>query len=335
MKSAFESAVNNNAAATARSTKISELLKLAAADLKANRLATPASGNALARYQEALTLDPTNDEAIQGIATVASRYVDFASGAIDKRDFDSARDYIARARSLDASSAKVKRLSGQLQAAEAQVAAEQAALALDQERRRLAEEARGREEQERLKIELERAREAAAIEKRKRQEREAKRLFELEQNKQRRIEEEPTVVAETMNRSTFVVEFDGFDPRFENYGLNAGEVRSDVELRLQALGYTVVPYHLASGSSLARLLIVRFRANLDSASGVFSYAASLSLYDRVPAVPNSVSSADLRPIWDKGTTGVAMQTQLRRVRDEYKRTMNMFAEEVGDAPGRM
>ena len=268
LKSAFDSAVNDNAAATARSTKISELMQQAATDLKTNRLATPARGNALSRYNEALTIDPDNADAIQGIANIASRYVDLARGAIDKRNFDSARDYIARARSLDASSATVKRLSGRLKAAEAQVADENAALAIEQERQRLAQ-ARQREEQERLRIELERAREAAVIEKRRRQELEAKRLFELAQNKQRGIEKQDVVVTETINRSTFVVEFDGFDPQLENFGLNASEVRTDIELRLQGLGYMVVPHHLASESSLARLFVVRFRANLNSASGAF------------------------------------------------------------------
>ncbi len=335
LKSAFERAVNNNAAATARNTKISQLLKAAAVDLKANRLATPARGNALSRYKEVLAIAPANEQAIQGIAKIATRYVGLARGAIDKRNFDDARDYIARARSLDASSATVQRLSDQLKAAEAKAADENAAIVLAQERQRLAAEARQREEQERLRIELERAREAAIIEKRKRQELEAKRLFELEQNKHRGIEPEAAVVTETMNRSTFVVEIDGFDPRLLKFGLNASQVRSDIERRLQGLGYTVVPHHVAGGSSIARLFVVRFRANLNSASGVFSYAASLSLYDRVPATPNSVGGSSLRPIWDKGTTGVAVETQLRRVRDEYKRTMNMFAKEVGNAPGRL
>ncbi|MDP6183264.1 MAG: hypothetical protein QF609_05560 [Gammaproteobacteria bacterium] len=81
--------------------------------------------------------------------------------------------------------------------------------------------------------------------------------------------------------------------------------------------------------------VVRFRANLNSASGVFSYAASLSLYDTVPVKANSAGKSGQRPVWDKGTTGVAVQTDLMRVREEYKRTMRQFRTEVGKAPGRL
>lgn len=335
LQNAFERAVNDNAVATARSAKISQLLEQAAADLKANRLATPAAGNALSRFREVLNTDPENEEAAEGMVKIAARYVDLARGAISNREFDSARDYIARARSLGASTAALDQLSGKLKAEEAQIAEENTARTLELQRQRLAAEAQQREEQERLRIELERARESAAIEKRRRQELEAKRLFELEQNKQNVVEEQAVVEKEPMDRSTLVVEFDGFDDQLEIYGLNAGEVRADIESRLRGLGYNIVLHQSASGSSLARLFVVRFRANLNSASGVFSYAASLSLYDHVPAAANSSGNSGQRPIWDKGTTGVAVQKQLRRVREEYKRTMNIFVDEVGNAPGRL
>lgn len=310
-----------------RRTKIARLLKQAAADLKANRLATPSAGNALSRYKEVLNVDPENDEAARGIVNIAARYIDLARSAITNREFGSARDYIARARSLHASSGALNQLSGQLSQAEATLAEENSARTLEQEQQR--------EEQERFRIELERERESAAIEKRRRQELEAKRLFELEQNKQHQGEQQAVVEKQAMDRSTIVVEFDGFDAQLEVYGLNASEVRADTESRLLGLGYKVVPHHLASGSTVARLLVVRFRANLNSASGVFSYAASLSLYNQVPPAANSVGNSSQRPMWDKGTTGVAVQTQLRRVREEYKRTMTIFAKEIGNAPGRL
>ena len=104
---------------------------------------------------------------------------------------------------------------------------------------------------------------------------------------------------------------------------------------MNSLGYRTVLHHEANRSKHTRLFLVRFRANLNSASGVFSYAASLALYDYVPVKANSAGKSGQRPVWTKGTTGVASQTELRRVREEYQRTMQKFATEVGRAPGRI
>jgi len=336
LRASFEQARERHAAVVARDARISELLGLAAADLKADRLATPAVGNATDRYREVLKLDPDNAEAAKGLEDVAARYVELARTAIGKQNLDGAKDMMSHARSLDANAASLASLSAEFKAAEGKIVQEKAARTLAQEQQRLAEEARQRQEEERARVELEAAREAAAAEKRRRQEAEAKRLFELEQSKQRALTEQKVQqesIAE--QKSTLVVEFDGFDDQLEIYGLKKREVRSDIESRLNQLGYKTVLHHEANRSPYTRLFVVRFRANLNSASGVFSYAASLSLYDHVPVKANSAGQSGQRPIWDKGTTGVAVQTELRRVREEYNRTMQSFATEVGRAPGRL
>lgn len=336
LEQALHAAVEESEAQSRQAQTIAELLAAAAADLNANRLSTPAGENATDRYQEVLALEPNNAEARAGLEKVGARYVSLAQGAIKKRTLSKARDYISRAGSLGVADATLQQLSKQVAAAETAVVEEKATRTLEQERARLAAEARQREAEATLRMELEAAREAAALEKRRRQEAEAKRLFELEQNKQRQLETQQTEAAEVaLEKSTLVVEFDGFDDQLEYYGLKRAEVRADVESRLNSLGYRTVLHHEANRSKHTRLFLVRFRANLNSASGVFSYAASLSLYDYVPVKANSVGSAGQRPVWNKGTTGVASQTQLRRVREEYQRTMQKFATEVGRAPGRL
>lgn len=336
LEQAFAAAVERSEAQTQQEQKIAELLAAAAADLEANRLSTPAGENATDRYKEILALDADNAEAQAGLENVGARYVSLAQSAIKKRTLSKARDYISQAGSLGVADATLQRLSSQMAAAETAVVEEKATRTLEQERARLAEEARQREAEAKLRMELEAAREAAALEKRRRQEAEAKRLFEIEQNKQRQIETRQVAAAEVaLEKSTLVVEFDGFDDQLEYYGLKRAEVRADVESQLNALGYRTVLHHEANRSKNTRLFLVRFRANLNSASGVFSYAASLALYDYVPVKANSVGSSGQRPVWNKGTTGVASQTELRRVRDEYQRTMQKFATEVGRAPGRL
>lgn len=336
LEQALAAAIAQSEAQSQQAQRITELLATAEADLAANRLGTPAGENATDRYREVLALDPDNAQARAGLDQVGERYVALARGAIKKRTLSKARDYIARAGALEVADATLKQLSAQVAAAETAVVEERATRTLEQERARLAEEARQREAEASLRMELEAAREAAALEKRRRQEAEAKRLFELEQNKQRQLETQQAQAAEVaLEKSTLVVEFDGFDDQLEYYGLKRAEVRADVESRLNSLGYRTVLHHEANRSEHTRLFLVRFRANLNSASGVFSYAASLSLYDYVPVKANSAGKSGQRPVWNKGTTGVASQTELRRVREEYQRTMQKFANEVGRAPGRI
>jgi len=335
MQHAFDKARAEDVAATERDAAVARLLEQAAADLKANRLATPFKRNALDRYKEALALDPQNEAAAAGLVKVAARYVELTRAAIRGRQLDGARKYLARARSLDAPISITQNLSSELKAAEDKVAEEGAARAHDREKQRLAEAARQREEQERLRVELASARDRAATEKRRRQEAEAKRLFELEQGKQRALEAQQQIHSEAVERSTLVVEFDGFSDQLEVYGLKESDVRADVEASLRGLGYNIVLHHHANRSQYTRLFVVRFRANLNSAAGIFSYAASLSLYGNVPIMANRAGRSGQRPIWEKGASGVAQQTDLRRVRDEYKRTMRAFGTEVGQAPGRL
>ena len=113
------------------------------------------------------------------------------------------------------------------------------------------------------------------------------------------------------------------------------EVRADMESRLRALGYNVVLHHEANRSPLIRLFIVRFRTNLNSASGVFSYAATLALYPNAPGMANSIAKLGMEPIWTKGVSCVAVQMQLRRVRYEYNQIIRLFSQQVRQAPGRL
>ena len=331
LQQAFDVARKRDAAESEHAARVAELLQRAAADLKANRLSTPAGGSAVDRYRAVLKLDPQNAEAAAGLVKVGARYIDLADAAIRNRQLDNARDYIERARTLGRSSSTLQRLSTQLKTVENQIAEENVARAVAQERQRLAVAAAERQDRERLRLELEVARETAAAEKRRRQEVEAKRLFELEQNKQRAREAQQVVA----DRSTLVVEVDGFSSNLELYGLKENEIRADIESRLSALGYNVVLHHQANRSMNTRLFLIRFRANLNSASGMFSYAASLALYDQVPKMANSIARSGLRPVWEKGTSGVAIQTDLQRVRGEYNLTMRNFTTEVGKAPGRL
>jgi hypothetical protein len=336
----LEDALKQTADANAQQSEIEGLLRLSAADLQANRLATPSSRNALARYNQVLKLDPGNSVATTGLFEIGERYKGLARAAIQGQRFDAAKDLIARARTLKISSADIKRLSSQLQNPQTELEAENTERTLAEERQRLALEAETIRAQGRLRAEMAEEQRVAELEKRRRQEREAKRLFEIEQERVKaastvRAAEREVANNEAAERSMLVVEFDGFSDDLSLYGVEEREIRADIGGQLRSLGYNVVLHHEANRSTFTWLFLIRFRANLNSASGVFSYAASVALYPHVPAAANSVGQSGQNPLWKKGVSGVAVQMQLRRVRDEYIQIMRLFKQQVGQATGRL
>ena len=309
---------------------INELLALADKDLAAVRLASPRGRNALDRYQQVLQLEPGNDRATAGIAAVASKYVELSNNALKKGETDKVGGYLSRLSKIAPSHPALSALKSAHRELSQQAAAQQTALALEQERIRIEEEARSRAA-DRQRLEEQRLQQKLAEEQRRmRQEAEAKRLFEQEEQKANLAKAEE--VADLDKISTVVVEFDGFDDQLELYGLRQRDVRVDVEAELRTAGYLIKLHHEAMRIPGARLVIVRFRANLNSASGVFSYASSIALYDNVAYWPLDRHRTKLNPLWERGNSGVAVQTGLAKARGEYQLIIQRLVHEVGLAP---
>ncbi|MEM9532227.1 MAG: bifunctional serine/threonine-protein kinase/formylglycine-generating enzyme family protein [Pseudomonadota bacterium] len=73
------------------------LLDDAAAALADNRLTTPVDDNAFDLYQSALSLDPENETALDGLRQIVRRYVALARSAIDRGRYDGAQTLARRA----------------------------------------------------------------------------------------------------------------------------------------------------------------------------------------------------------------------------------------------
>jgi serine/threonine protein kinase len=320
LKGELDAALARQQAAAASELEIKQLLNDAQADLAALRLTSPVGGNALERYRTVLERDPGNPVANRGITKVAEKYADLAGQAAVKGELDRARDSLAKARRIDASAPNIAAVESRIRESEREMAQQQKEHRLRQEQERIAEEARQRAEQDRLRAQAEE-------DKRRRQEAEAKRLFEEEQRKAQEGKRQADFARQQEKLTTLVVDTDGFTNELLRYGLDEREIIADVEAKLRSAGYRII----AQGDSFgkpARLLVIRFRANLNTASGIFSYAASLALYDEVPVNPVRSRSEKLQPIWDRGQTGVAIQTDLMRVRGEYDRLASLFVNQV-------
>ena len=110
-------------------SEIAEMLKLAQADLKANRLSTPKDNNALDRYEAVLQRDPQNSEAQDGIAAVVERYAALAATSLDNGDLDKAGALLERGRKAKPDAASLDRIAERLRVAREAAAKARAAQA--------------------------------------------------------------------------------------------------------------------------------------------------------------------------------------------------------------
>jgi serine/threonine protein kinase len=79
---------------SSRDDEIGELLRAAAADVEALRLTTPLANNAFERYQQVLTMESGNEDALRGLEVIVIRYVTLANTAISKGELDKAEQYL-------------------------------------------------------------------------------------------------------------------------------------------------------------------------------------------------------------------------------------------------
>jgi hypothetical protein len=79
---------------SARDDEIGDLMRVAAADVDALRLTSPLGDNAFERYQQVLTLEPGNENAIRGLEVIVIRYVTLANTALSNGELDKAKRYL-------------------------------------------------------------------------------------------------------------------------------------------------------------------------------------------------------------------------------------------------
>jgi serine/threonine protein kinase len=146
-QAAHEEALAKAQAAADKARKradVERLLREATQDLAADRLTTPADGNAFARYRAVLALEPDNEEALKGLHDILTRYLVLAKAAADDDNFDLAKRYLDKAGAVSPGAESI---------AAARVAVDNRMQAREEERARIESEARQAAEQERQRME--------------------------------------------------------------------------------------------------------------------------------------------------------------------------------------
>ena len=84
-----------------RARILADMLYEARIAFEDNRLLLPAGNNAYDRYLEVLSIESENQVALDGIESIADRYVEMANEAIRIGQFDNAENYLSRAASIN------------------------------------------------------------------------------------------------------------------------------------------------------------------------------------------------------------------------------------------
>ncbi len=79
---------------SSREDAIGDLLRAAADDVEALRLTSPTGSNAFERYQQVLTMEPGNEDALRGLEVIVIRYVTLANTAMSKGELEKAQQYL-------------------------------------------------------------------------------------------------------------------------------------------------------------------------------------------------------------------------------------------------
>lgn len=94
--------------------RLRSLLSAAREAIAAQRLTSPADSNALLYYREALSIDPQNDSARRGIASLAGIVVKQASAAASVGELETAEQYLAAAMEINPEEPGISRVQAEI-----------------------------------------------------------------------------------------------------------------------------------------------------------------------------------------------------------------------------
>ena len=288
-------------------SEIAEMLKLAQADLKANRLSTPKDSNALDRYEAVLQRDPQNSEAQDGIAAVAERYAALAAISLDNGDLDKAGALLERGRNAKPDAASLDGIAKRLQAAR-QAAAQAAQV-------QAAKEAAAKEQAQIEQAAREQAARDAAAKEQAAREQAAKEQAAREQAAKEQAEKARLALAQP---PAVAFMFDGFKHDYDRYGLSESKLRQEAAERLQKAGYAI-----ADGSGPVNLYIrFKFRVAVNTTNGLASYSTHLDVAG-APWTPTSTPLAQ----WQSGQSGTTRINEIGGLNDIYMKLIDRFIQE--------
>ena len=282
-------------AAHDKAARIKGLLRDADADLAALRLTSPKDNNALEKYRQVGQLDPGNPRATAGLQHIVDRYVALAGKAGAVAQLDKAAAYLDKADRVLPGAGNVRLARESLALQRAAIRQRQEQQAHEQEAaetaRRQAEGERQRQQEAQRQVERERqAREAEAT-------RQAR--LQAEQEQRRLAEEKARLEEPSMS-----LRITGLGERYKQFGVSAAKLAQRIVGKLIASGWKVLGENEIGQRPNALLMHVKFHANYNDSTGIYSYAVSVNIRERAK-LPESDDIFAPVPIWSKGQNGIA------------------------------
>ena len=189
---------------------------------------------------------------------------------------------------------------------------------------------RSRRPNPRARAQAERARIEAEQERLRRQEAEAKRLFEEAQ--QRAAEEkrrEQELVTSKAAVPRLIVDFYGFEPKYDRYGVNIDRMLQAVRPLLIDAGWKLVKRYEVNTKDNVKLLVFKLHVNENTASGLYSYAGSVNLLGKENMFQDVAIAIRSNPIWTRGINGIGQPSDLRWLPQRFAQLVKTFLSEAG------
>ena len=124
-----------------------------------------------------------------------------------------------------------------------------------------------------------------------------------------------------------MLSFEGLTHEYARFGLRQTDLRHNIENRLRQAGFALVPKHDVGKASKARRLHVRFRADLNTSSGMYAYTANVTVSEQPADARLGTALVDT---WSQSESGAAHSAGLGELTTVFMGLVERYIRDRGN-----
>jgi len=128
---------------------------------------------------------------------------------------------------------------------------------------------------------------------------------------------------------TATLRLSGFSPDYRRLGLDGAVLRQDLAGRLRRAGIELLDMQQAIARPQAVLIDVVLVAKRNTTTGIYSYAASVKVWDKLALAGDDGSRFTSVPVWQDGLNGIFQDSDISKLRALYVRLIDRFIKDNG------
>ncbi len=121
-----------------------------------------------------------------------------------------------------------------------------------------------------------------------------------------------------------VLRLTGFSPDYQRLGLDGERLREELSAHLGQAGIELLTMQQAIARAGTVLIDVKLVAKQNSTSGIYSYAASVKVWDKLMLGEEDDSRFTSLPVWRDGLHGIVQDGDIRKLQAVYLRLIERF-----------